>query len=183
MPCAIMRFVRVMSYVLVPLGTLLFISQLRASPNWQEALSGTVAGVVTMVPEGLVLLTSVAMAVAVVRLGKKRALVQEMPAVEGLARVDVICVDKTGTLTEPGMAVQSVHTLDEGAPVLNASELQTGKTVRIRSLPFAGAIGTIALIRPGQTRLANGLRASAADIRLENDRVVTIPLANLDVLE
>lgn len=71
----------------------------------------------------------------------------------------------------------------EGAPVLNASELLPGKTVRIRSLPFAGAIGTIALIRPGQTRLANGLRASAADIRLENDRVVTIPLANLDVLE
>ena len=101
---SIMRFVRTITWVLIPLGTLLFISQLRSAPTWQEALSGTVAGVVTMVPEGLVLLTSVAMAVAVVRLGQKRALVQEMPAVEVLARVDVVCVDKTGTLTEPGMA-------------------------------------------------------------------------------
>ena len=132
---AIMRFVRVMSYVLVPLGTLLFLSQLRASPNWQEALSGTVAGVVTMVPEGLVLLTSVAIALVVVRLGQKRALVQEMPAVEGLARVDVICVDKTGTLTEPGMAVQSVRNLVEGVPVdaalgaLGASEENPNPTL------------------------------------------------------
>ncbi|MFI0431931.1 MAG: HAD-IC family P-type ATPase [Candidatus Nanopelagicales bacterium] len=111
---SIMRFVRIMSYVLIPLGILLFISQMRASPDWQTALSGTVAGVVTMVPEGLVLLTSVAMAVAVVRLGQQRTLVQEMPAVEVLARVDVVCVDKTGTLTEPGMAVQQLVILDGG---------------------------------------------------------------------
>ena len=104
---SIMRFVRTITWVLIPPWTLLFISQLRSAPTWQEALSGTVAGVVTMVPEGLVPLTSVAMAVAVVRLGQKRALVQEMPAVEVLARVDVVCVDKTGTLTEPGMASTS----------------------------------------------------------------------------
>lgn len=114
---SIMRFVRIMTYVLIPLGTLLFISQMIASPDWQQALSGTVAGVVTMVPEGLVLLTSVAMAVAVVRLGTKGTLVQEMPAVEVLARVDVVCVDKTGTLTEPGMAVREVVPIDESAPI------------------------------------------------------------------
>ena len=117
---SIMRFVRIMTMVLIPLGALLFISQLRASPDWRTALSGTVAGVVTMIPEGLVLLTSVAMAVAVVRLGRKRALVQEMPAVEVLARVDVVCVDKTGTLTEPGMAVTSTVVLDDQAPVAAA---------------------------------------------------------------
>ncbi|MSW42586.1 MAG: HAD-IC family P-type ATPase, partial [Actinobacteria bacterium] len=99
---SIMKFVRTITWVLIPLGILLFVSQLRASPDWQAALSGTVAGVVTMVPEGLVLLTSIAMAVAVVRLGQKHVLVQEMPAVEVLARVDVVCVDKTGTLTQPG---------------------------------------------------------------------------------
>lgn len=109
---SIMRFVRTITWVLIPLGTLLFISQLESAPNWQQALSGTVAGVVTMVPEGLVLLTSVAMAVAVVRLGQRRTLVQEMPAVEVLARVDVVCVDKTGTLTEPGMAVNDFVLLD-----------------------------------------------------------------------
>lgn len=117
---SIMRFVRIMTMVLVPVGILLFVSQLRASPDWQTALSGTVAGVVTMVPEGLVLLTSVAMAVAVVRLGRKNTLVQEMPAVEVLARVDVVCVDKTGTLTEPGMAVTSLQVLDDTVPVAAA---------------------------------------------------------------
>lgn len=108
---SIMKFVRTITWVLIPLGILLFISQLRSSPNWQQALSGTVAGIVTMVPEGLVLLTSVAMAVAVVRLGQRRALVQEMPAVEVLARVDVVCVDKTGTLTQPGMSVSAFKLL------------------------------------------------------------------------
>ncbi len=121
---SIMRFVRTVTWVLIPLGTLLFIAQLQSSPTWEQALSGTVAGIVTMVPEGLVLLTSVAMAVAVVRLGQKRALVQEMPAVETLARVDVICVDKTGTLTEPGMAVNSMVVLpdaDETEPLAQAA--------------------------------------------------------------
>ena len=59
-----------------------------------------IAGVVAMVPEGLVLLTSLAFAVAAVTLARRRVLVQELPAVEGLARVDVVCLDKTGTLTE-----------------------------------------------------------------------------------
>ena len=64
-----------------------------------------------MVPEGLVLLTSIAMAVAVIRLAAKKVLVQDLPAVEVLARVDTICVDKTGTLTEPGMQVRDVVSL------------------------------------------------------------------------
>ena len=115
-----MRFVRIMSYLLVPLGLLLFRTQLEVSPDWRSALTGTVAGVVTMIPEGLVLLTSIAMAVAVVRLGRQRVLVQELPAVEVLARVDVICIDKTGTLTEPGMRVRDVVELASGAPVHDA---------------------------------------------------------------
>ncbi len=108
---SIMRFVRTITWVMIPLGTLLFISQLESAPNWQQALTGAVAGIVTMVPEGLVLLTSVAMALAVIRLGRRRVLVQEMPAVEVLARVDVVCVDKTGTLTEPRMAVNDLVVL------------------------------------------------------------------------
>ena len=70
------------------------------SGDWREAMSGAVAGTVAMVPEGLVLLTSLAFAVAVVRLAQRKVLVQELPAVEGLARIDVLCIDKTGTLTE-----------------------------------------------------------------------------------
>ncbi len=75
----------------------------------------SVAGTVAMVPEGLVLLTSVAFAVGVVRLARRRVLVQELPAVEVLARVDVVCVDKTGTLTEGRLAVEEVEVLDGGA--------------------------------------------------------------------
>ena len=106
---SIQKFIRYVSYALVPVAILLFISQYRANDgNIRSAIAGTVPGVITMVPEGLVLLTSVAMAVSVIRLAQRKALVQDMPAVEVLARVDVVCVDKTGTLTEPGMAVRWV---------------------------------------------------------------------------
>ena len=76
-------------------------------------MSGAVAGTVAMVPEGLVLLTSLAFSVAVVRLARRRVLVQELPAVEGLARVDVLCIDKTGTLTEGRLALDRIERLDE----------------------------------------------------------------------
>jgi cation-transporting ATPase E len=110
---AIMRFVRIMTYLLLPISAALFVSQVRASPDISDAIAGTIAGVVTMIPEGLVLLTSVAMAVAVIRLGRANALVQELPAVEVLARVDVLCIDKTGTLTEPGMKLRDSISLDD----------------------------------------------------------------------
>jgi cation-transporting ATPase E len=93
------QILRIVTWLLVPIGGLLLWSQLTADGSLGEAMVSTVAGVVGMVPQGLVLLVSMAMAVAVIRLGKRRALVQELPAVETLARVDIVCVDKTGTLT------------------------------------------------------------------------------------
>lgn len=71
----------------------------------------------------------------------------------------------------------------EGQPILDAAEFLPGKTVRIHSEPNAGSVGAIARVHPAQARLPNGLRAPGADIRLENGQVITIPLANLDVLE
>ncbi|MFC6237092.1 HAD-IC family P-type ATPase [Longivirga aurantiaca] len=133
---SIQRFIKVVSWFLVPVGFFLFISQYRANDgDIRASIAGTVPGVITMVPEGLVLLTSVAMAVSVIRLAQKKALVQDMPAVEVLARVDVVCVDKTGTLTEPGMAVQQVVTIDDSLPVadalgaLGASEPEPNQTL------------------------------------------------------
>jgi len=114
------RFIRIASFMIPPVGILLLISQLRANQSVDDAIRGTIAGVVTMVPEGLVLLTSIAMAVAVVRLAQRKVLVQDLPAVEVLARVDTVCVDKTGTLTEPGMAVTDVEVLDPSADVAGA---------------------------------------------------------------
>jgi cation-transporting P-type ATPase E len=92
---------RWISVVMVVVAPVLLWSQFRSSDNkgWQDAVTGTVAALVGMVPEGLVLLTSLAFTVATVSLARKQTLVQQLPAVEGLARVDVICLDKTGTLT------------------------------------------------------------------------------------
>ncbi|HAP76848.1 MAG TPA: magnesium-transporting ATPase, partial [Acidimicrobiaceae bacterium] len=94
------RIVTFIGYIIIPLGILLASSQfLRRDETWQQSIISTVAGLVGMVPEGLVLLTSVAFAVGVVRLAQRRCLVQELPAIEVLARVDVLCADKTGTIT------------------------------------------------------------------------------------
>lgn len=120
---AINKFIRIVSYFLVPVGVLLLTSQLlRAELPINEAIRGTIAGVVTMVPEGLVLLTSIAMAVSVIRLAQRRVLVQDLPAVEVLARVDTVCADKTGTLTEPGMQLDRIVPLsgDSGETIKHA---------------------------------------------------------------
>src|SRR5439155_3311572 len=111
------RFLRLITWVIVPVAILLTASQLAyANGAFPDAVAGAVAGIVTMIPEGLVLLTSVAFAVGVVRLGRRRCLVQQLPAIEVLARVDVLCLDKTGTLTEPGMVLDQVIELVPGVP-------------------------------------------------------------------
>ncbi len=107
---------RIVTWVLVPTSALLIWSQLSDNPL-DEALRSTVAGVVGMVPEGLVLLTSVAFMVAAVTLARRKVLVQELPAVEGLARVDVVCLDKTGTLTEGEIVFDDLEVLDGAGDV------------------------------------------------------------------
>jgi len=109
------RILRMTTWVMVPVGVLLVASQvLRSGQPLDEAVRGSVAGVGAMVPEGLVLLTTIAFTLGSVRLARRRVLVQELAAIEGLARVDVLCVDKTGTLTEPGMDLQEMVALDDG---------------------------------------------------------------------
>jgi cation-transporting ATPase E len=109
---ALDRLLRGIGWVLLPTAVLLVVTQLRAEGvPVAEAVRASVAGVVGMVPEGLVLLTSVAFAVGVVRLGRRRVLVQELPAIEGLARVDVVGIDKTGPLTEGAVEVEEVLAL------------------------------------------------------------------------
>ncbi|OBG42160.1 magnesium-transporting ATPase [Mycobacterium alsense] len=106
------RILQFVSYLLVPAGLLTIYSQFFTThAGWRESVLRTVGALVPMVPEGLVLLTSVAFAVGVVRLGQRQCLVQELPAIEGLARVDVVCADKTGTLTESGMRVSGIEEL------------------------------------------------------------------------
>jgi cation-transporting ATPase E len=108
------QILRIVTWVIVPTGILLAASQLKANPNLSDAVRGSVAGVITLVPEGLVLLTSASLALAVIRLGRRMVLVQQLPAVEMLARTDVICLDKTGTLTELESVVEHVEPLSAG---------------------------------------------------------------------
>ena len=98
------KILQFITYLLWPAGLLTIYTQLfTTGADWRDAVLRMVGALVPMVPEGLVLLTSIAFAVGVVRLGRRQCLVQELPAIEGLARVDVVCADKTGTLTENGM--------------------------------------------------------------------------------
>jgi cation-transporting P-type ATPase E len=113
----ITRILRYVTWAIAPVAVLLMASQLHSGVTLRDALTGTVAALVGMVPQGLVLLTSVAFGVASVTLARRHVLVQQLPAVEGLARVDVVCLDKTGTLTDGQMAFGELIQLNEQAPV------------------------------------------------------------------
>lgn len=94
------RMIAVLTIVIIPVGLGLFYSQYQASDSIKQAVLGTVAALVSMIPEGLMLLTSVAFTVGAANLARKKVLVQALPSIETLARVDVICLDKTGTITD-----------------------------------------------------------------------------------
>ena len=103
------RLILFIGIALVPIGIILFYQEYRVlSLGLRESAEGTVAALTGMIPEGLYLLTSVALAVSTQKLSRKRVLVQDWNCIEALARVDVLCVDKTGTITEPKMEVENL---------------------------------------------------------------------------
>lgn len=115
------RVLRWITWALLPIMLIVANGQMQASGGWHLAISngswrtaavGAVASIIAMVPLGLVLMTSVAFAVSGVRLARQKVLIQELAAVEVLARVDIICLDKTGTLTEGAIMFDAVHLLD-----------------------------------------------------------------------
>ena len=116
------------TWVVVPIGALLVWSSVRGGGTFIEGLGGAVAAGVAMVPQGLVLLASVAFAVGVIRLGRRNVLVQELPAIEGLARVDTVCFDKTGTLTEGHLAVEKLILLADTDPAPALAALAAAET-------------------------------------------------------
>lgn len=109
-----LRFiVKVVSIAIIPMGLMLFYGQLyRMNQDTNEAIVQTVAALIGMIPEGLVLLTSVVLAVSVIRLSVHKTLVQELFCIETLARVDVLCLDKTGTITAGKMQMDNIIFLD-----------------------------------------------------------------------
>ncbi len=117
MMLALDKLIRVMGIALIPVGAALFVQQFRfLQLGLQESAEATAAALVGMIPEGLYLLTSVAMAASAIKLSRRRVLVQDMNCIETLARVDVLCVDKTGTITEPEMEFSRLVVLDDQVP-------------------------------------------------------------------
>ena len=103
------KIVRVLSIIIIPLGAALFCNQyLIIGSSISDAIINTVAALIGMIPEGLVLLTSSVMAVSIIRLGKYKVLVQQLYCIETLSRVNVICLDKTGTITTGNMKVYDI---------------------------------------------------------------------------
>lgn len=103
---ALNRLVQTVGVIILPIGTILFLQQYFFSgATMKDSVTGMVAAILGMIPEGLYLLASVAMVVSVMRLGKQKVLIHDMKCIETLARVNVLCVDKTGTITVPEMEV------------------------------------------------------------------------------
>ena len=123
---ALDRLILFLGIALVPVGIILFHQEYKVlNLGLQESTEGTVAALIGMIPEGLYLLTSVALAVSAQKLSRQRVLVQDMNSIETLARVDVLCVDKTGTITEPDMVVDNVIPLADSLPPEELENLLT----------------------------------------------------------
>lgn len=142
------KLLKLVSAILLPLGLLLFCKQYFLTGDaLTQAVPSTVAAMIGMIPEGLILLTSVAMAVGVVRLGRQNTLVQELYGIETLARTDVLCLDKTGTITTGDMSVSKFIPLsgdEEGLKAatsrfLGGFEINTGTLSALASSAAPGS--------------------------------------------
>lgn len=128
------RLVQVIGFIIIPFGIILYLQQTETlGRSITESVVSTVAAVIGMIPEGLYLLVSVALTVSVIRLAKKKTLVHDMSCIETLARIDVLCVDKTGTITENAMSVREVVPL-------NADRLSLGDIESLLS-DYSAALG------------------------------------------
>ncbi|GBU10542.1 carbonate dehydratase [Erysipelotrichaceae bacterium] len=133
---SIRKIIKWVTFMIVPVGILLMVTQLFISGNsWQMAVIGAVGGIVGMIPEGIVLLTSIAFMVGVMRLARNKILVQELPAVEILARVDMLCLDKTGTITEGALQVKQIKVLEKS----NEKQADLALAALALNLPAANA--------------------------------------------
>nr|WP_319488519.1 cation-translocating P-type ATPase [uncultured Caproiciproducens sp.] len=118
------KIIKYIGFSIIPVGLLLFYKQVYLSGQaFNRAIVSTVAALIGMIPEGLVLLTSVVLAVSVLRLARHKALVQDLYSIETLARVDTLCLDKTGTITEGAMQVDAV------VPLCGISQQETEDAV------------------------------------------------------
>jgi cation-transporting ATPase E len=203
---SIARVIRWISIALVPVGAIVVNGQMQAVGGWATAISrgtwrdaavASVGSLIAMVPQGLVFMTSVALAVGAVRLARKRVLVHELAAVEVLARVDMLCVDKTGTLTEGPLVLERIEPVEHPArgweqalawfatePSANSTARAVGVALEIDGLPGVtpdATVGFSSLHKWGAAHFADAtLRGSwvlgGADVVLNGSREHEAPV-------
>ncbi|MFR5864234.1 MAG: HAD-IC family P-type ATPase [Acutalibacteraceae bacterium] len=139
------RIIKIMSVIILPLGIALFLKEYSVAHDLTRTILGTAAALINMIPQGLMLLTSSALALGVVKLSRERVLVQDLYAIEMLARTDTLCLDKTGTLTEGRMEVVDL------VPLRTGPDLETA----LRSLCARRATPTPPPRRTGALRQGN----------------------------
>ena len=162
------KIVRYISYALIPVGALLLWSRFRAEADTATAVTSTVAGLINMIPEGLILLTSSVLALATVRLSRKKVLVQDLYSIETLARVDTICLDKTGTLTSGNMTVQD-FVLPDGT---DFSKIPTNPSPAEKS--FLRALNAIVTSQMSENATSTALKkALAGKVKFEEIKGIT----------
>ncbi|MEN9954873.1 MAG: hypothetical protein RLZZ41_537 [Actinomycetota bacterium] len=149
------KLIRWISWILGPITILVVYAQLQASQNQTDALVRATASVISMVPQGLVLITSIAFGIAVVKLARQGVLLQELAAVEVLARVDLICFDKTGTLTDGTMELDSATVLTD-----------LTQTIADKKISWEEIVGEFAF-QPNPNRTALALQGHFAHANLK----------------
>ncbi len=174
------RILRVVTWLLVPIAVLLVWSQVLSHDSLPEAVRGSVAGVGAMIPEGLVLLTSLAFAAGVIRLARQRVLVQELNAIEVLARVDVVCLDKTGTLTENELLVTGIELVgadsnqDVSAALAALANAETRPNATLVAIAKAQPVTNAPAVR-GTVPFSSARKWSAVDCALGGAWVLGAP--------
>lgn len=172
--------IKFVSFVIFPVGALLFARQFLSGEGvpLNDAILSTVAALVGMIPEGLILLTSTVLAVAVVRLAKSKVLVQQLYCIETLARVDTLCLDKTGTITTGAMEVAAVVPLDGAEDGADAAGRVAGAGVAAGSGATCNATDTGRAA--ASSGIAGGARAHAADVAEIDVALASLAAADKD---
>jgi len=133
---------KVVTILIVPVGILLFITQFFYSDqSYSESILSSVAGIIGMIPEGLVLLTSISLTVGVIKMAAKKVIVQKLNGIELLACVDILCLDKTGTITDGSMEVVDVIKINKDIEIENIISNMVRDKVNVTDIAIANYFG------------------------------------------
>ncbi len=113
------QLLKIISILIIPIGLLLFLSQINSDLSQNEAILKTVSAIIGMIPEGVVVLISLALTISTLRLSKQDVLIQDLNSIEALARIDTLCIDKTGTITKGTLKVEDIQLLKATKQELN----------------------------------------------------------------